>query len=125
MAEVGDVSRFPTPSHLVSYAGLDPTRRQSGAYDQERNRISKKGSPYLRRALYLAANANIRIDSEFRDFYDAQRARGRCHKYATVATARKMLCVVWALLRSGEDYDPGVHRAEKKAPEGAHGSSSA
>ena len=118
-AEVGDVTRFRDAKALVAYAGLDPTRRQSGGFDPDRNRISKRGSVHLRRSLYIAAQASLRADCEFRDFYDRLRARGYSHRYAVCAVARKMLCVVWALMRSGEEYDRDRHRAREKAPEGA------
>ena len=106
VAEVGDVSRFPSASHLVSFAGLDPVRCQSGDFEAPRSRISKKGSPHLRRALYLASMANLGTDSVFRVYYDRHRGRGAPHRYALCATARKMACVVYAILRTGEDFDP-------------------
>lgn len=118
-AEVGDVTRFRDAKALVAYAGLDPTRRQSGGFDPDRNRISKRGSAHLRRSLYISAQASLRADCEFRDFYDRLRARGYSHRYAVCAVARKMLCVVWALMRSGEEYSRDRHRAKEKAPEGA------
>lgn len=118
-AEVGDVTRFRDAKSLVAYAGLDPTRRQSGGFDPDRNRISKRGSAHLRRSLYIAAQASLRADCEFRDFYDRLRGKGYSHRYAVCAVARKMLCVVWALMRSGEEYSRDRHRAREKAPEGA------
>ena len=118
-AEVGDVTRFRDAKALVAYAGLDPTRRQSGGFDPDRNRISKRGSAHLRRSLYIAAQASLRADCEFRDFYDRLRAKGYSHRYAVCAVARKMLCVCWALMRSGEEYSRDRHRARGKAPEGA------
>lgn len=118
-AEVGDATRFRDAKALVAYAGLDPTRRQSGGFDPERNRISKRGSAHLRRSLYIAAQASLRADCEFRDFYDRLRSRGYSHRYAVCAVARKMLCVCWALMRSGEEYSRDRHRARGKAPEGA------
>lgn len=118
-AEVGDATRFRDAKALVAYAGLDPTRRQSGGFDPDRNRISKRGSAHLRRSLYIAAQASLRADCEFRDFYDRLRAKGYSHRYAVCAVARKMLCVCWALMRSGEEYSRERHCAKGKAPEGA------
>lgn len=108
-AEVGDVTRFRDAKALVAYAGLDPTRRQSGGFDPDRNRISKRGSAHLRRSLYIAAQASLRADCEFRDFYDRLRGRGYSHRYAVCAVARKMLCVCWSLMRSGEEYSRDRH----------------
>ncbi|MCR2035894.1 IS110 family RNA-guided transposase [Adlercreutzia mucosicola] len=118
-AEVGDASRFESPGKLVALAGLDPARFQSGGFESERTRISKRGSAYLRRSLYIAAQAALRSDCEFRDFYDRLRARGKSHRCAVCAVARKMLCVVWALMRSGEEYSRERHSAKGEAPEGA------
>lgn len=115
-AEVGDASRFAAPGKLVALAGLDPTRFQSGGFDSERTRISKRGSAHLRRSLYIAAQASLRADCEFREFYDRLRARGKSHRCAVCAVARKMLCVCWALMRTGEEYDPEVHAGRRKAP---------
>ena len=120
-AEVGDASRFGSPEKLVALAGLDPTRFQSGGFESERSRISKRGSAHLRRSLYIAAQSSLRSDCEFRAFYDRLRARGKSHRYAVVAVSRKMLCVCWVLMRTGEAYDPAVHSGMKKAPGGSRG----
>lgn len=112
VAEVGDVSRFPDAGALCAYAGLDPSVCQSGGYESDQAHISKKGSAYLRRSLYLAASANLRTDSAFRECYDRFRTRGKSHRSAVCAVARKMCCVVWALMRTGEEYDPEKHRGK-------------
>lgn len=51
IAEIGDISRFESPSKLVAFAGLDVSVKQSGEFIGTRNKISKRGSPYLRRAM--------------------------------------------------------------------------
>ena len=73
----------------------------------------------LGRSLYIAAQASLRADCEFRDFYDRLRSRGYSHRYAVCAVARKMLCVVWALMRSGEEYSRERLSARGETPEGA------
>lgn len=55
IAEIGDITRFNDPKALIAYAGLDPRVRQSGYSLQRNTRLTKRGSPYLRRVLYLAA----------------------------------------------------------------------
>ena len=55
LGEIGDINRFDNPSKLVAYAGLDATVSQSGEYECSTNHLSKRGSPYLRKALYQAA----------------------------------------------------------------------
>ncbi|WP_304426559.1 IS110 family transposase [uncultured Adlercreutzia sp.] len=106
VAEIGDPARFPDARAVCSYAGLDPRPCESGDFASEHRRITKTGSCHLRRALYLAAQANMRSDNVFRDYYERLRGRGKPHRLAAVATARKMLCVVWALMVSGEEFDP-------------------
>jgi transposase len=56
LGEIGDVSRFPEPKKLVAFVGVDPSVRQSGEFVGTQNKISKRGSPHLRRAIWLAAN---------------------------------------------------------------------
>lgn len=114
VAEIGDPSRFPDARAVSAFAGLDPARFQSGGFEGSA-RISKRGSSYLRRALYLAASANLRSDNAFRDFYDRLRDRGRSHRSACCAVARKILCVTWAVMLSDEDYDPGYRASARQS----------
>ena len=55
VSEIGDINRFERPNQLVAFAGLDVTVKQSGEFSGTKNKISKRGSPYLRRAIWLAA----------------------------------------------------------------------
>jgi transposase len=55
LSEIGDISKFDSPVKLVAYAGIDASVTQSGQYESTHNVMSKRGSPYLRRALYQAA----------------------------------------------------------------------
>ena len=55
LGEIGDISRFSAPEKLVAYAGIDPSVRQSGNFSGNQNHMSKRGSPFLRRAIWLAA----------------------------------------------------------------------
>jgi transposase len=55
LGEIGDISRFSTPAKLVVYAGIDASVSQSGMYQSTNNKMSKRGSPYLRKALFQAA----------------------------------------------------------------------
>ncbi|MFM1539702.1 transposase, partial [Helcococcus bovis] len=55
LGEIGDIKRFSNPSKLVAYAGLDSSISQSGEFESTSNHMTKRGSPYLRRALYQSA----------------------------------------------------------------------
>jgi transposase len=106
VAEIGDVSRFRSASALVSYAGLNSSVNQSGKFDSGGGPITKHGSPYLRRALWLAANRARQYDPALRSFYERKRAEGKCHRVAVTAVARKLCHIVFAVMRDGVPYDP-------------------
>lgn len=55
LAEIGDINRFKSSSALVAFAGIDSTVKQSGEFNSTHNHMSKRGSPYLRHAIFLAA----------------------------------------------------------------------
>lgn len=106
VAEIGDVSRFRNAPALVSYAGLNSGVNQSGKFDSGGGPITKHGSPYLRRALWLAASRARQYDPSLRAFYERKRAEGKCHRVAVTAVARKLCHIVFAVMRDGVPYDP-------------------
>lgn len=106
VSEIGDVSRFRNASALVSYAGLNSSVSQSGQFDSGGGPIAKHGSPYLRRALWLAANRARQYDPGLRAFYDKKRAEGKPHRVAVTAVARKLCHIVFAVMRDQAPYDP-------------------
>jgi transposase len=103
LAQVGEISRFEDPRHLVGYLGLDPKVRQSGASQATTGRISKEGSALVRHVLVESAHTAIRSPGPLRAFFERVRAR-RGHAVAIVAVARKMCVLFWHLLTRGEDY---------------------
>jgi transposase len=106
LGEIGDISRFSTGAKLVAYAGIDPTVRQSGEFHGTQNRMSKRGSPYLRRAIWLAANSAKLHNPILKDFYEQKRAEGKHHLAATGAVARKLTYIIHAVLRDQKPYEP-------------------
>jgi transposase len=123
MAAVGDVSRFPTPRHLVGYLGLDPRVRQSGSEPARHGRISKQGPGEVRGLLVEAAWHAARTTGPLRAF--AERIKGRRGtNIATVAVARKLVVIAWHLLSRGQDYAfvrPSLHREKLRRLELALG----
>lgn len=103
MAAIGDISRFSSPRQLVAYLGLDPKVRQSGDEPARHGRISKRGNPQARSVLVEAAWVALRQPGPLRAFGERIRAR-RGAQVAAVAVARKIACLAWQLLSSGEDY---------------------
>lgn len=106
VSEIGDASRFRNAPALVSYAGLNSSVSQSGQFDSGGGPITKHGSPYLRRALWLAANRARQYDPGLRAFYDRKRAEGKPHRVAVTAVARKLCHIVFAVMRDQVPYDP-------------------
>lgn len=69
LGEIGDISRFSNASKLAAYAGINASVSQSGDFQSSNNRMSKRGSPYLRKALFQVALAAAFHDSVFSAFY--------------------------------------------------------
>lgn len=105
IGKIQDMTRFKTAKALTAYAGLDPRIRQSGHTLNSTGRITKRGSSYLRRSIFLAANVARQHDPNLKAFYEKKRGEGKSYKVATVATARKLLTIVRAVWLSGQDYD--------------------
>lgn len=110
VSEIGDVRRFHSAAAIVKYAGINPSISQSGQFSSEESHITKQGSPYLRRALYLAAMAQLKLKTPFYDYYAKKRADGKSHREALIAVARKLVHVIYAVLSKREPYDPEVTR---------------
>ena len=104
VAEIGDVDRFPDSEKLCSYAGLVPSVSKSGK-KAVYGPITKQGSKWIRWALTQAVHAHVRHDTRLSSFY--RRLAGRKRKQvAVVATARKMLKVIFWMLKKGEEFHP-------------------
>lgn len=106
LAEIGDISRFKNSSALVAFAGIDPTVRQSGEFNSTHNHMSKRGSPYLRHAIFLAATTCSFHNSPLNAYYKKKRDQGKHHLTATGAMARKPTTVIYAVLRDSKPYEP-------------------
>ncbi len=113
VAEIGDVKRFKNAAAIVKYAGINPSKNQSGAFEGEVNHITKQGSPYLRRALYLAAMAQLKCRAPLYDYYLKKRGEGKAHREALIAVARKLVHVIYAVLSKQEPYDPAYSSASE------------
>ena len=106
LAEIGDISRFKNSSSLIAFAGIDPTVRQSGEFNSTHNHMSKRGSPYLRHAIFLAATTCSFHNSPLNAYYKKKRDQGKQHLTATRAEDRKLTTVIYAVLRDGKPYEP-------------------
>jgi transposase len=107
VSEIGDISAFTSAEKLVAFAGIDPSVVQSGNFEGTRGKMSKRGSPHLRRALWLAAQRAANLDgSIFRTFYLKKISEGKHHYTAIGAVARKLSYTVFAVLRDNKPYVP-------------------
>ena len=103
IGEIGDASQFPTADKIVKFAGLDVRVYQSGTVEKH-GAIRKRGSPLLRYALFQAAEKARIHCPEIAEFYSKKKDEGKHSICALTHTARKILRIVWALLKSGQNY---------------------
>ena len=108
LSEIGDISRFERANQLVAYAGLDVAVKQSGNFNATDTKISKRGSPYLRRAIWLAASVAAFKDPALSVYYQKLRQRGKAHGTAIGAVARKLTNIIFAVLRDNKAYIPNI-----------------
>ena len=109
IAEIGDISRFEKASQLVAYAGLDVSVKQSGEFNAiNSTKLSKRGSPYLRRAIWLASTVAAFKDPALSVYYTNLRNRGKAHGTAMGAVARKLTNIIFAVLRDNKPYIPNI-----------------
>lgn len=111
LSEIGDISRFSSADKLLAYAGLDPSVKQSGEFKSSQNRMSKRGSPYLRRAIWLASTVAVQCDPMFRAYYEKKRSEGLHYMNVIGHVSRKMTAVIFAVLRDGQPYQPVLPNA--------------
>lgn len=108
LGEIGDISRFSNASKLAAYAGIDASISQSGEKDSVNNKMSKRGSPYLRKALFNAALVAAFHGPVFSAFYQKKRNEGKHHLTAIGAVARKMCNTIFAVLKYNQAYTPQI-----------------
>lgn len=105
LSEIGDISKFDNPAKLVAYAGIDASVSQSGEYESTNNRMSKRGSPYLRRALYQAALVAYNNDPILNAFYHKKKAEGKHHSTVIGAVSRKLCYIIFTILKENRPYE--------------------
>ncbi|HUD07210.1 MAG TPA: IS110 family transposase [Candidatus Saccharimonadales bacterium] len=104
LAEIGDIKKFPSSAKLIAYSGLDPRVKQSGATLNRNTKLTKRGSPELRRVLFLAANIARQHDPELRAYYQNKRDQGKAYTPAVVAVSQKLTNRIYAVLTRQTPY---------------------
>jgi transposase len=99
LAELGDIQTFRSYKHVIAFAGLDPSIHQSGQYEGI-SRLSKRGNRHLRRVIFLMTLCVVRSQNIFREYFLKRKAEGLPAKKAILATAHKLLRVLFSMLSS-------------------------
>lgn len=106
MAELGDLRRFAHSRQLTAFAGMSPRRKESGTSVRGKPRLCKQGSTRVRAALYLAASAAARFNPDMKAFYDRLLTQGKARRVALGAVMRKLLVLMRAVVKAGQDWVP-------------------
>jgi transposase len=104
LAELPDIRQFINAKQLAAYAGLNPAIRESGSSVRGKGSISKTGSKYLRKLLYLPAMVALRYNPIIKAFGDRLKAKGKNGKVIVVAAMRKLLHMIYGILKSGKPF---------------------
>ena len=109
IAEIGDINRFPNQAKLAKYAGLAWKQHQSGDFEAQNTRLIKSGNRYLKYYLGEAAMSLVRCDTEYSSFYHLKynEVNKYQHKRALALTARKLVRLVFRLLKDNRLYIAG------------------
>jgi transposase len=101
----GDVRAFGNDRKLIAAAGLDPTTYESGKYKGQ-GKISKRGNRHLRRVVWLMTTKVIISNQVFRSYYFKRRKDGLIYKMAVLATAHKLIRVMFSMLVNERIFEP-------------------
>ena len=100
----GDIKQFESHKKVIAMAGLDPALYQSGKIDRK-GKISKRGNRHLRRVIWLMTTKVIQFNERFKQYYLKRRKDGLPYKKAVLATAHKLIRVMFAMLRNKTLFD--------------------
>ena len=106
LAEIGDLSKFDSPDKILAYAGLSPTTYQSGYFESSHSKMEKRGSKYLRYALFNATKYVCMWDPVFKEYLAKKRAEGKHYYVALSHAAKKLVRLIYALEKSHMPYTP-------------------
>lgn len=109
LSEFGDLSKFNSPSKLLSFAGLEPGYFQSGT-SENTGKMVKHGSSHLRYAIMNCAQTIVNNEPTFAAYYAKKRAEGKDHRVALTHVAKKLLRVIYALQTKEISYNPDLIR---------------
>ena len=105
LAEIGDFSRFDSPDRILAYAGMSPSTYQSGQLDNCYAHMEKRGSRYLRYALYNATKYVCHWDKSFAAYLAKKRAEGKHYNVALSHASKQLVRLIFAMEKSGQAYN--------------------
>ena len=108
LCEIQDISMFESSAKLIAFAGCDPGVYQSGNFNAPVTAISKRGSKYLRLALYQAALPASASNQTLSTYYKSKRADGKKHRCAQGHLVRKLLRIIFKLLTDNIEFNPNL-----------------
>jgi len=106
LAEMTNITQYKSARQVAAYAGLVPRERQSGSSVRGRTRLSKIGNARLRRALYFPAMTALRCSPFFQAWAKGLAERGKCKMQIIGAVMRKLIHLVYGVLKTGKPFDP-------------------
>ena len=104
LAEIGDFSNFESPDKILAYAGCSPSTYQSGKLTNCYAHMEKRGSRYLRYALYNATKYFCHWNTVFAEYLAKKRAEGKHYNVALSHATKKLVRLIYALQKSGKAY---------------------
>jgi len=106
ISEIDDVHRFPSLKQFLSHFGWCPQSYQTGSYNREHPRMSHAGNRYVRRIIWMLSIVAIRSVPRYRAYFQQRVKEGKAKMHIIIAVARKLLSVLYAILKKGIPYDP-------------------
>lgn len=110
LSELGDINNFSSFKQIIKFSGIAPIHYESSQFNAEHTKISKKGSKYLRKTLYQAILPVIKFNPTFRKYYELKRSQGKSHRCAEGHCVRKLLRVIFHLVKTNSHFDPALLR---------------
>ena len=108
IAEIGDFSQFDSPDKILAYAGMSPSTYQSGQLDNCYARMEKRGSRYLRYALFNATAYVCLWDPTYKAYLAKKRAEGKHYYVAMSHATKKLVRLIYHLERTGQQYQKAI-----------------
>ena len=108
LSELGEINNFTDHRQIIKYAGVAPLTHESSQFKAQHTKITKKGSRYLRKTLYQIILPVINSNKVFKEYYDLKISQGKSHRCAQGHCVRKLLRVIFHLLKTGQNFDPAL-----------------